>query len=198
MGYYRAGFDVVGVDIAPQKRYPFEFHQADALEYCAEHGREFDVIHASPPCQFASECTPEWAKGRHHNFIPAIQELLKIVGKPYIVENVEGARSWLDNPLLLCGTMFGLAVWRHRYFETRPVLFLSPKTCAHDGHPVTVRAGSNARKAQGGHHNLGQEWMAMGIDWMTKAELSQAIPPIYTEWIGKQLIERIGGVECSE
>ena len=213
MGYYRAGFDVVGVDISPQKHYPFEFHQADALEYCAMHGREFDVIHASPPCQFASEATPITHKHLHHNYIPDLQNLLIEIGKPYIIENVEGARKWLVNPVMLCGTMFAMPIWRHRYFEINSFFLLSPATCNHRRSPITFGSGSNTRKTwipvltTGGGDSKGSlghgrkvlrprecidilRW-AIGIDWMTRDELDQAIPPAYTEWIGKQLLERI-------
>lgn len=117
MGYHLAGFEVVGVDIEPQKHYPFEFHKADALEFIAQHGHEFDVIHASPPCQFGSEATPMAARANHENLIPATREALKHAGRPYVIENVENVRVWLKNPVMLCGSMFNLPVWRHRYFE---------------------------------------------------------------------------------
>lgn len=95
MGYHRAGFDVVGVDIKPQKHYPFEFHQGDALEYVAAHGHEYDVIHASPPCQGYSEETPLEYRGNHPRMIGAVRDALQKIGKPYIIENVDGARTWI-------------------------------------------------------------------------------------------------------
>jgi DNA (cytosine-5)-methyltransferase 1 len=205
MGYHQAGFDdIVGVDIAPQPRYPFTFVRADALEYLAAHGHEFDAIHASPPCQFASEATPMEYRDRHHNYIPETRCLLRATGKPYVIENVEGARSHLRNTVMLCGTMLGLPIWRHRYFETWPMWLMSPATCAHVRRPITVHSGSHTRKTwnparvTGGvrqgvrpRESVGVVRWAMGIDWMTMAELSQAIPPAYTRWIGEQLLKSI-------
>ena len=185
MGYHRAGFEVVGVDIKPQPHYPFEFYQADALTYPLE---GFDAYHASPPCQYYSEATPITTKGKHPHLIGNVHELFITTGKPYVIENVEGARWHLENPIMLCGTMFGLGVWRHRWFEIKPVYFLSPFSCNHNGHPVTVNPPSNARKAQGGR-NFEKEKVAMGIDWMDKVEISQAIPPSYTEFIGKEILK---------
>jgi DNA (cytosine-5)-methyltransferase 1 len=117
VGYHRAGFEVVGVDINPQPRFPFEFHQGDAIEYIREHGHEFDVIHASPPCQRFSEATPMERRDKHPDLIAPTREAMQATGKPYVIENVENARAELANPVKLCGTMFGLPIWRHRYFE---------------------------------------------------------------------------------
>lgn len=219
MGYYRAGFDVVGIDIKPMPRYPFEFHQADALEYCAAHGAEFDAIHASPPCQLYSTMTNGRWQDRlqnHPDLIKPTRDLLIAIGKPFDIENVEGARSKLINPILLCGTMFGLKtksgsqLRRHRYFEVRD-LFLWTPTCQHDsGSAIGVYGGGQnpARKRPatigvwghaGGASNrdgliqFGTQDRrdAMGIDWMSGDELSEAIPPAYTEFIGKHLIEAL-------
>jgi len=190
VGYHRAGFDVLGVDIAPQKHYPFEFVLADALEYVAAHGREFDAIHASPPCQ-------KWTKARairgnnHPDLVTCIRELLIAIDKPYVIENVPGAP--LCNPTILYGMMFGLRVVRKRLFETSfPICFeLSPTRggkfakmgrVAQPGEYIHV-AG------KGGPRGTSQQWkVAMGIGWMTVAELAQAIPPAYTEYIGRQLM----------
>ena len=187
MGYSRAGFEVVGVDINPQPNYPFEFHQADAFDYLREHASEFDVIHASPPCQAYSESTPITTKHKHPKLITLCHKLFIETGKPYIIENVEGSRRYLKNPLMLCGSMFGLGVWRHRYFEVYPTFFMSPSTCQHNGHPVTINPPANARKNQG-KRNFENEKVAIGIDWMDKKEISQAIPPAYTEFIGDFLL----------
>jgi DNA (cytosine-5)-methyltransferase 1 len=201
MGYYRAGFDVVGVDIAPQPHYPFEFVQADALEYIAEHGREFDVIHASPPCQRFSVMTKRWGDDvarTHINLVPATRAALGQTGKPYIIENVEGARAELVRPIMLCGTMFGLELddgsqlRRHRYFECwgfEPGL-TSP--CWHNNiQSVLVAGHAGGKSTRDGRvfHTTDDRKAVMGIDWMTGAELVQAIPPAYTEWIGKRLLE---------
>jgi DNA (cytosine-5)-methyltransferase 1 len=197
MGYHRAGFEVVGVDINPQPHYPFEVIQADALNFPLD---GFDAYHASPPCQFASELTPPEWKGRHLNLIFPVRLRLMATGRPYIIENVEGARRELINPTLLCGSMFGLNIFRHRYFETN---FLpthhSPATCNHSFIPVVpsgeirrlvLVSGRGMAKVEGRRrkeNTKAEKAGAMGIDWMTEAELTQAIPPAYTEWLGLQL-----------
>ena len=191
MGYYRAGFtDIVGVDNRHQKRYPFEFVQADALEYLAEHGREFDVIHASPPCQLWSEATPEDRRYLYKDLITPTRELLLTIGKPYVIENVEMARHMLDIPLLLCGTMFGLNIWRHRYFEIYPRLAWLVSPCAHQKKPILI-TGQGERYTNGQRDRratMAEKKKAIGIDWMVGSELTEAIPPAYTEWIGRQLM----------
>ncbi|HSE45398.1 MAG TPA: DNA cytosine methyltransferase [Gemmatimonadales bacterium] len=194
MGYHRAGFEVVGVDIKPQPRYPFEFVQYDALQYVADWhpetplAEEFDAIHASPPCQAYSKA---WKirQGEHPDLIGPTRELLEATGLPYAIENVKGAP--LRDPVLLEGQMFPeLRTHRPRLFETNwpldvPLLRLSPP-----------------RQAKMGRQPKGDEWIqvvghaepahkareAMGIDWMTRDELSEAIPPAYTEFIGTQLL----------
>lgn len=190
MGYHRAGFDVVGVDVVKQPRYPFEFHQADALEFCRSHGHEFDAIHASPPCQAYSEATPAWARAESPDLIAATRTVLEEIGKPYIIENVENARSFLCNPVMLCGTMFGLPIWRHRYFECHPFWVMSPASCRHAGRPVTPHPGSNARKGRGAP-SVAVVRRAMGIDWMSSEGLIQAIPPTYTEFLGRRLLAAV-------
>src|SRR3990167_3259097 len=126
VGYSRAGFDdIVGVDNRPMPRYPFTFVQADALEYVAEHGREFDAIHASPPCQgYSVMRNLPWLKAKEYPLlIEPTRELLEAFGKPWIIENVMGAKlraGWL------CGTMFDLPIFGHRYFESRGWLWLQP------------------------------------------------------------------------
>jgi len=211
MGYHRAGFEVVGVDIAPQPRYPFEFHQADALEYCAEHGHEFDVIHASPPCQFATRLRSlHAARHEYVNWIPQTREALRLTGLPFVIENVAGARVHLRSPVMLCGTMFGLRtgdadLWRHRLFEINGPLFLVP-SCQHRNRVIGIYGGhgrdrrvvtvvghtgeKSTRQATNGF-SCAERNEAMRIDWMTQAELSQAIPPAYTEFIGRQLLQAI-------
>jgi DNA (cytosine-5)-methyltransferase 1 len=212
-GYQRAGFYVVGIDIKPQPHYcGDEFYQADALEYIAKHGHELDVIHASPPCQGYSEATPMQYRGNHPALIAPVRELLEKIGRPYVIENVEGARAELRNPVMLCGTMFELPIWRHRYFETWPLWLMSPATCKHQRHPITVHSGSHTRhtwepvlctggsdgqKANRKTHRPRESvdvvrW-AMQIEWMVQDELTEAIPPAYTEWIGQQLIAHLAG-----
>ena len=202
MGYHRAGFEVVGVDIDPQPRYPFEFHQAGALEYLAEHGREFDVIHASPPCQHASTIAKQQrilrpGKYNHPDLIEPTRRALIASGKPYIIENVEGAD--LINPAELCGSWFGLDLRRHRNFETSFPLFSTP--CSHHWQKPRFRSLDKRRNTLAsvigvhGHINYSGEFElrknAMGIEWMNSDELSEAIPPAYTEFIGKQLLSQL-------
>lgn len=191
MGYHRAGFEIVGVDIAPQPHYPFVFVQADALEFAEAHGHEFDVIHASPPCQRYSVCTPKWARKNHPDLIAAIRHVLQATGRPYVIENVAGARHLLRNPIMLCGTMFGLPLWRHRWFEIWPEMMILTPPCAHDCSPILV-SGTTRRKSRGRiEYTIAEKQAAMGISWMTTAELDKAIPPAYTEYIGGWLIRKL-------
>jgi len=202
VGYARAGFEVVGVDINDQPHYPFEFHKADALEYCREHGREFDAIHASPPCQAYSCATHMRANSPHRKVHPRLVEPTRAAmlasRAPYIIENVPGAP--LRDPLMLCGTMFpALRVYRHRLFELHGFSADPPSDCNHthrmgkrrgeyhtlDKSPYITCAGHNFQARSGR--------IAMGIPWMTRDELAQAIPPAYTEYIGRQLIEVLTG-----
>ena len=190
MGYHRAGFEVVGVDIAPQPRYPFEFHQGDALEYLATHGHEFDVIHASPPCQAYSN-TQKIAGKDHPMLIEDVRAALVATGKPYIIENVKGAP--LHDPVLLVGSMFGLGTMRPRLFECSfsiPFMLLPPASAKHAKMGRTAKPGELVHVAgKGGTRGTAKQWAdAMGIDWMGVRELAQAIPPAYTEWIGRRII----------
>lgn len=203
VGYHRAGFThVVGVDNRPMPRYPFEFVQGDALEYLAEHGHKFDAIHASPPCQAHSIITPNAAK--HPDFIPETRSLLELCRKPWVIENVKGAARSMQSPIELCGNMFGLKVYRHRLFECSCGI-LAP---AHPPHREPCpKAGrqANAKRRSGTYgmsekgfvcvtgHFSGIDYCrdAMGIAWMNGPELAQAIPPAYTEFIGRQLIDVI-------
>jgi DNA (cytosine-5)-methyltransferase 1 len=191
MGLHRAGFEVVGVDIRPQPRYPFEFHQGDALTFPLE---GYDLIWASPPCQFASVLTPVGYHGRHPNLIPAIRGRLRAAGVPYIIENVAGARAHLVNPVMLCGSMFGLQVWRHRFFETSFSLF-APASCNHSNIPVLVSGSPRRRNGAGvmdrTEPSTQQRRDAMDIQWMSRTELDEAIPPAYSQFLGKQVTEQL-------
>jgi DNA (cytosine-5)-methyltransferase 1 len=196
MGYHRAGFDVLGVDHLPQPRYPFPFVRADALDYLAAHGREFDAIHASPPCQrFSRSRTIHGSGDRHPDLIPSCRDLLANAGRPWVVENVPEAR--LNHPAVLCGLMFGLRVLRHRAFEAS-FLLLGP---SHPRHPGALTTGTSTRRGNGystgrdglvcvaGHNfNRAAGAWAMGIDWpMSQRDLALAVPPAFTEFIGRQL-----------
>lgn len=192
MGYYRAGFDVVGVDIEPMPRYPFEFHQGDALEYCAAHGAEFDAIHASPPCQaYTSMQHIRKNAAAHDDLIDPTRQVLIEIGRPFVIENVKGSK--LLSSLMLCGTMLGLRIIRHRYFECPhlPLILLPP--CDHrDVFDPWHGTGRTIDKFK----------EAFGIDWMTRGggnsqgktsqgTIDQAIPPAYTEFIGKYLMQAL-------
>ena len=195
MGYHRAGFeDITGVDIVDQPNYPFVFERGDALEYVMEHGHEFDVIHASPPCQTYS-VTANLHENVYPDLLEPTRDILSSIGKPYVIENVPGAP--LENYLILCGTMFGLRVRRHRLFECHPPIYFAPYSCNHyfrTGGDLriyqTVDALNNGKgiTVAGKSYELTAGSIAMDIDWMNKAELSQAIPPAYTEFIGRRIM----------
>ena len=199
MGYYRAGFDVTGVDIQPQKHYPFKFIQADALEYLESHWQEYDFIAASPPCQAYSDLQKRTGL-TYPDLIAPLRDMMILTNKPYVIENVPEAP--LINPVVLCGTMFHtLRVIRHRAFESNlflwrmphdkkhPLVFTKDKRKTHYG--KLNEFDSFVQVTGGGNCSVASAADAMGIDWMTKAELNQAIPPAYTEFIGRQIIELI-------
>jgi DNA (cytosine-5)-methyltransferase 1 len=218
MGYHRAGFDVVGVDINPQPHYPFEFHQADAMRVLSDItlsgsdrvlGR-FDAIHASPPCQGYSRMRHlPWLKGKVYPLLIApVRERLQAIGVPWVIENVEDAplhrRSTLfgDHGVLLCGTMIGLPMYRHRPFESsfpipqpehRPHQHvIAPGRMFGDRQRVATVSGFVADPTYHGPGRNGDDVKrAMGIDWMTRDELAQAIPPAYTEFIGVHLLATV-------
>jgi DNA (cytosine-5)-methyltransferase 1 len=187
MGYHRAGFEVVGVDIKPMPRFPFEFHQADALEYPLD---GFDVVHASPPCQAFSAYRrrKDIGKREYPNLIAATRA--RLTGSPCVIENVPGAP--LEAPITLCGSSFRLDVRRHRCFEVRPAILAPP--CDHEWQtprfPCATNRANPRRTVEVGVWRipLAVQQKAMGIDWMRLEELSEAIPPAYTEYIGKQLM----------
>jgi DNA (cytosine-5)-methyltransferase 1 len=195
MGYSNVGFDVTGVDINPQHKYPFEFVQGDAIEYLINNHHKYDAIHASPPCQNNTKSTlVHKASGKKYDcFIARTREALIRIGKPFIIENTMDAP--LIDPIMLCGGMFGLKTYRHRLFESNLKL-----TVPH--HPVHVAKNAKMGRAPNvgefiqvvGHFSgvkFAQE--AMGIEWLGQKELAQAIPPIYTEFLGAQLM-----LECQK
>ncbi|UYL87913.1 DNA methyltransferase [Gordonia phage Malisha] len=199
-GYHQAGFEVVGIDINPQPNYPFEFHQADALDYLVPHGLEFDAIHASPPCQgYLNLGAVNRKLGRdydHPDLIAATRTLLLKVGAPYVIENVQDARPQLIDPVRICGTGLNRPIRRHRLFESN--IPLEGVICAH--HRFTEPKYWTGWRPNGQHRlstvvqvygNAGgrEHWAdAMGIDWATHKEMAEAIPPAYTEYIGRQLL----------
>lgn len=199
MGYHNAGFEVTGVDIQMQHRYPFKFVHANATTLDFDFLMGFDVIHASPPCQAYSAMTKlansktkncEFDLGpKHPELVHIVRDMLNRTGKPYIIENVVGAP--LRNPVTMCGAMFDLGVIRHRLFETNWTL-RQPVHPSHDAvnarpdFSCVVGMGGAWRSRNGSRDT--EDWKtAMGIDWMDRYELTQAIPPAYTEYIGREL-----------
>lgn len=200
MGYSKAGFEVVGVDINPQPNYPFTFIQADAFALDPEFLASFDAIHASPPCQSYSVLAKrngnadEWPR-----LIEPVRKMLVESGLPYVIENVVGAP--LQNPVILCGTMFpGLRVLRHRLFESN----FSMVAPSHGKHPkvhTLDQRKSHFGKTDewidfvqvtgGGNCSVASARAAMGIDWMNKNQINEAIPPAYTRFIGEQLLRHL-------
>jgi DNA (cytosine-5)-methyltransferase 1 len=206
-GYQQAGFYVVGVDIVPQPRYAGdEFHQADAMTFPLD---EFDAVHASPPCQAYTVANNIWQR-EHPDLLPATRERLIASGLPWVIENVPGAPMHVGpgtlfepdrNGVLVCGLALGLNVKRHRLFESN--VPLRGTTCP-PGHPgdwllvfghTVLERGHTVGVAKGGgnvirrkHTTTARGREAMGIDWMNRDELSEAIPPAYTRFIGEQLL----------
>ena len=197
MGYHRAGFDLLGVDINPQPRYPFDFIQGDVFEIWDDlpHRKAWGY-HASPPCQ-AYSVTKSLHDNDHPDLVADTRAILKATCKPFVIENVPG--SPLHAPIQLCGSSFGLRVRKHRLFEMSSMLLAPP--CQHywqDDDPIFTVRNHGKDQPSGVCYVFGQgtgkgdDWEgAMDVDWMTRAELSQAIPPAYTEWIGKQLLKAV-------
>lgn len=200
VGYARAGYEVVGVYPLLQPHYPFTFVQGDALTFDLS---GFDAIHASPVCKSYTYCNLSPHK-QYPKLITAIRERLQATGKTYIIENVMGAKHDLRASLLLCGSMFGLPLQRHRLFEigNTDLFICPPGPCNHKiahisvvGHSVWDSSIEGTQRKDGRRRpdsvpvEIGHR--AMGIDWMNKSELAQAIPPHYTEWIGRQLKEAL-------
>lgn len=193
-GYHLAGFQVTGVDINQMDNYPFDFIKADAIailndiEFC----RQYDVIHASPVCKRYSVMTKcAGTQDEHPDDIDTIRNLLQRIGKPYIIENVPG--SPLKDYVMLCGTMFGLNIVRHRNFECSPAIYFPPMLCNHS--KKVVKHGRkpdrqrNYAAVTGNFSDVAFAKESMQINWMRRDGLSQAIPPKYTEWIGLEMIK---------
>jgi len=197
VGYARAGFEVVGVDIKPQPHYPFPFIQADALALDPAFIASFDAVHASPPCQSYSDLAKRNANAdAWPRLVEPVREMLIRSGRPYIIENVDGAP--LINAVVLCGTMFPkLRVLRHRLFEANFAI-VPPSHKKHPKVHTFDRRKSHYGKTDewtdfvqvtgGGNCTLAAAREAMGIDWMTKGEINESIPPAYTEFIGLELL----------
>jgi DNA (cytosine-5)-methyltransferase 1 len=212
-GYDRAGFVVVGIDNAPARlaRYPFECHQADAITYLLDHGHEYDAIHASPNCTGYTRGTaaiPDRLK-KYDRLISVVREALQMVGKPYVIENVADARRELRDPVLLCGRMFGLTATdddgtplvmdRHRLFESSEFL-MAPDHPKHDRRIQVAGSYGGARRdkweakhvRKGGYvPSVDVQRALLGTPWMSEKGCQLSIPPVYTEFIGAQLLARI-------
>lgn len=224
-GYVDAGFDVTGVDLKPLgHRGPGRFIQGDALAYLAEHGREYDAIHASPPCQgytIATAGNPA-ARAKHVRLIAATRELLKLTGRPWVIENVEQARSQMVDPIMLCGRMFDLraddadghplVLDRHRLFESN-VPLVAPAHPKHGDEQVAGVYGGSRRSSKpnatpaddryaaryerhGGYvpRSKNVQQALLGIDWMSVKGMQESIPPAYAQHIGEQLLAHVGEV----
>jgi hypothetical protein len=189
MGYYWAGFEVVGVDVVEQPRYPFEFHKADALTFPLD---GFDAVHASPPCQAYAVAGTTRKRADHPDLLGPTRDRLKASGLPYVIENVPTAP--MPTAILLCGATFGLPIVRHRKFEIHPDPGLVPSTCPQQRWGRT--AGSHSPGmwpyAQGSWAQAWREHVLPVVwPWMTLEEAGQAIPPAYTEFIGGFLLDHL-------
>lgn len=210
-GYADAGFEIVGVDLVNQPHYPFEFHQSDALVVldtllsgAAWHGfhlHDFSAIHSSPECKAYTNCNLS-PKHNYQRLIEAVRTRLQATGKPYVIENVAGARHDLKASLMLCGSMFGLPMQRHRFFEVSGVdawALRHPNRCNHEGATIAVYGHSvwdsslpGTPRKDGRNRpdsvsiEIGRK--AMECPWMSIEELAEAIPPKYTEYIGLKLL----------
>jgi hypothetical protein len=183
VGYHRAGFDVVGVDIRPQPNYPFEFVQGDALSAFVWWSGDIDAIHASPPCQhYAGSTAWRGDRGNHPDLIAPTRDLLVQIDLPYVIENVPDARRHLINPTMLSGDDVGLPIHRRRFFETNWPLNVFEMALRHE-HRAQFDHGATTSESD--YRDL------MGCDWMTVVESRQAIPPAYTELIGHQLMAHV-------
>jgi DNA (cytosine-5)-methyltransferase 1 len=201
VGYSRAGFDVIGIDIELHDDYPFPMVVGDAMTYLADPDwlALFDVVHASPPCPRYSAATPAANRDSHPDLVGPVREALRAWGGTYVIENVPGAP--LDHPVMLCGSAFGLRVRRHRLFESNA--FLMSPGCVHgaqrsvvgvygdhaDRLPV-LRPDGTSRGVKASSVADAQD--ALGIDWMTRwDDLADSIPPAFTEHIGSQILAQL-------
>lgn len=215
-GYQLAGFHVTSVDINPQPRcIADEFVQANAVDLNPDWVASFDAIHASPPCQFGSELTPTGSRGRHLNLIPLTREILRDSGRPYVIENVRAVRKHLIDPVSLFGTMFDLhmvtsagqrfVLSRERLFETNWGL-TAPADPGPQGFPIANIFGGHLRCRSKGYRTgngtgrtrdfVGEDKPAlarqlMAMPWASMGEMSEALPPAYCEFIGRQMMARL-------
>lgn len=191
-GYARAGFEVFGVDIVRQPRYPFLMWAADAIAFVREWGRGYDAIAASPPCQRYS-VTSGLRDNDHPDLIHPTRLALQELEKPYVIENVEGARRDLWDPILLCGETFGLRTYRHRLFESNVII----REPVHHRHEAPVAQMGRPIRPGEYYHAVGNFTSVdlvrrdMGVPWMDRDGIRECIPPVFTEYIGAQLLKEI-------
>lgn len=192
-GYEQAGFEVTGVDLYPQPKHRGEFVQSDAIEYALKHGHEYDVIHASPPCQAYSMSSMQFRKSgkEYPDLIAPTRAALMLIGKPYVIENVPG--SPLINPIELCGSMFGMRTYRHRLFECSIAIEPPPHPehkarSAKMGRPP---ADDEFIQYVGHFPGVGLVQEMTGLHWLGQKELAQSIPPQYTKFIGEKLMANL-------
>ncbi|MFC7607233.1 DNA cytosine methyltransferase [Streptosporangium amethystogenes subsp. fukuiense] len=203
MGYHRAGWRVVGVDLAPQPDYPFDFHQGDAVAFIRENGYRFDAIHASPPCQrhcALTAGTNQDRADRYPDLIAPTRDAIEQTGRPYVMEQPQG-RAPIRRDITLCGEMYKIGVLRHRHFELGGWATTRPVHRPHRGRVRGWRHGQYhdgpylAVYGEGGGKGSVAEWQeAMGIDWTAdRKAIAEAIPPAYTQWIGERFIRAVRG-----
>ncbi|WP_433341206.1 SAM-dependent methyltransferase [Streptomyces sp. CA-253872] len=199
-GYADAGFDVTGIDLNPQPRYPYPFIQGDAVAFLRAYGHEFDAIHASPPCQHDSACQ-RIQRNTHPDLIAPTRTALKATGRPWVLENVGGALPKLRRPVMLCVPMFGVRTYRHRYFEPGGGLTLPQPT--HPEHTVPqAKMGRPVLEGWYGQHvgnfsGVAHAREVMGVPWMNRDGIRECIPPAYTAWLGTHLLARLTGAEAA-
>jgi DNA (cytosine-5)-methyltransferase 1 len=199
-GYHAAGFDIVGLDIDPQPNYPFQFIRADALDFLAMADlRRFDAIHASPPCQSYSTMTNNPDRpSKEPELIAPVRDLLMATGLPYVIENVVGARPHMESPMSIHGGQFGLNLYRPRLFESNVLLTPPPKAARPknaaavygrkgDGRRLWTRKDGTELRAA----TLEEARQAMGMPWATWNGCREAIPPAYTNFVGRQLLAQL-------
>jgi DNA (cytosine-5)-methyltransferase 1 len=193
-GYIQAGYATYGVDKDPQPNYPWSFERADAVQFVYDNvewiREKVSLVHASPPCQFGTKC--QRIQGNDHpNLIPATREALEYAGVPYVIENVEDVREHLKAPVTLCGTMFRLRTYRHRLFEVGGGVVLEQP--AHPRHVApNAKMGRPVGEGEfyhavGNFSGVGMVRADMGMEWATREGLREAVPPAYTEFIGRNI-----------
>lgn len=212
-GYADAGADVFGVELDPARlaRYPFEAHHGDAIEFLVSYGHEFDLIHASPPCQGYSRATAALPDRltRYPRLIEQTREAIRYLGKPYVIENVRDALPQLANPVMLCGRMFGLDAYdddgtylvmdRHRLFES-DLFFFAPEHPAHDTRVQVAGSYGGARRdkteareiRRGGYvPSVDVQRRLLGTPWMSEKGCNLSIPPVFTEYLLEQIQDQL-------